>query len=547
MKCLLVIPPYNEFGSSTYFYIMPMGMAYINTAMRQAGLDVTCINLNGYEYEESFCLLAEKIKKDSIGCVMCGALSASWRILKKVFSTAKAVSPDIITIGGGGAYTSDPIPAAELTEVDYAVLGEGEITDVELVQTLIAGGDVSKVKGILYKEDGVYKRTPPREEIMDLDTIAFPSYEEFGMEEYLDSQKLSYGYYLNKLDNPRAISMILGRSCPYNCKFCFHPSGSKYRIRSLDNFFEELDMVMEKYHPNCILVLDELFSANVDRIYEFCKRIEPYRLNWLCQMRVDIVTKELLETMKKAGCHSICYGLESYSPTVLKNMRKHIDIAQIDRALEVTYNAGVDIEANFIFGDEMEDMHTFYETMSWWFRNRKYAIHLLMIETYPGTGYYEEMVRKGKIEDRKQFLQDGHFVINLTKDAEVMNKISVVITLLNVYFVQELLGELLDLYTDEEGKIVLVTKCRHCGAVNRYVGISETAFNPIVLQLGCRSCGHRNMYYTVDTRALPNYDRLEYLCRMMSEAKNEADFIHAVDTLYMVYLQLRDPERPFPI
>ena len=94
-----------------------------------------------------------------------------------------------------------------------------------------------------------------------------------------------------------------------------------------------------------------------------------------------------------------------------------------------------------------------------------------------------------------------------------------------------MLGELLDLYVDEDDKVVLVTKCRHCGAVNKYVDISRTAFDSIVLQLGCRSCGHRNMYYTVDTRALPNYDKLEYLCRMMSLAQNEQDFWTAVDNL----------------
>lgn len=267
MKSLLVIPPYNEFHAAQFFYIMPMGMAYINTAMRQAGLDVTCINLNNYDYDKAYDVLASKIVEDDIKFVLCGALSGSWRILQRVFYTAKSAKPDVITIGGGGAYTSEPIPTAELTGVDYAVIGEGEITDVELVQTLISGGDVSKINGILYQENGIFKQTPPREEIQDLDSIAFPSYEDFDMEIYLDNQKLSDGYYLNKLDNPRAISMILGRSCPYHCKFCFHPSGSKYRIRSLDNFFEELDLVMEKYHPNCILVLDELFSAKVERIY----------------------------------------------------------------------------------------------------------------------------------------------------------------------------------------------------------------------------------------------------------------------------------------
>ena len=72
-----------------------------------------------------------------------------WRTIKKVFDTCKSAKSTIITIGGGGLFTSEPIGSSELVGVDYAVIGEGEITDVELIQTLMAHQDVSKVKGIV--------------------------------------------------------------------------------------------------------------------------------------------------------------------------------------------------------------------------------------------------------------------------------------------------------------------------------------------------------------------------------------------------------------
>lgn len=144
--------------------------------------------------------------------------------------------------------------------MDYAVVGQGEITDVELIQALIDGGDVTKVKGIVYRtESGEYRQTQPREEIDDLDTIPFPNYDGLDMDKYLDGQTVAEAS--TSYDRPRTMPMILGRSCPFQCKFCFHPSGTKYRQRSLDNFFAELDSNVEKYHPKRIYVLDELFSA----------------------------------------------------------------------------------------------------------------------------------------------------------------------------------------------------------------------------------------------------------------------------------------------
>ena len=208
--------------------------------------------------------------------------------------------------------------------MDYAVIGEGEITDVELIQTLMAHQDVSKVKGIVYKTKDGYKQTAPREQIEDLDSIKFPSYEGFDMEIFLDSQRVSDEYYSAYSDRPRIMPIILGRSCPYQCKFCFHPVGNKYRMRSRDNFFMELDRHVQMYAPTCLLITDELFSSSLERVYEFCARIKPYRLNWVVHMRVVIISKEILEVMKEAGCYSISYGLESFSPTVLKNMRKYI-------------------------------------------------------------------------------------------------------------------------------------------------------------------------------------------------------------------------------
>lgn len=544
MKTLLVIPEY--YRRRERYYQMPLGLAYINAALREANLDVECLNMNHIEADDRYSVLAEKVVNGEIDYVLCGGISPFWRTLKKVFDTVKEAKPSVITIGGGGCFTSEPLAASELIGVDYAVIGEGEITDVELLQTLMAHEDVSRVKGIVYKTEDGYMRTPPREQIEDVDSIAFPCYEGFDMELYLDSLRVSDEYYCAYSDKPRIMPMILGRSCPFQCKFCFHPTGNKYRVRSLDNFFLELDMWKQKYAPTCILILDELFSSSVERVYEFCERIKPYNIKWIVQMRVDIITSELLHTMHDAGCISISYGLESFSPVVLKNMRKYIVPEDIEKALKLTYEAGIDIQGNFIFGDELEDEHTIYESFSFWFKHPEYAINLGMIETYPGCGYYQDLMKGKESEDRKAFLERDEWLINLTKmPDEVYEKYKVIFQLLRFYYIPKDFPEK-KIYLNEAGEGVVEAKCVHCGAANRWSGVRKYILDQTFFMIQCRFCNHRNIIYNRRER-LKEWNKIEYLCRMVAEAKNEHDFKEAVDTLYRVYMEIRDPENPFPI
>ncbi len=133
MKILLVIPRFYDTKAGGRFYEMPLGLAYINAALRKAGFDVECLNMNHIEDEDIYGVLRKTIIKGEIGYVLCGAITPFIPVLKKVFDTAKEVRQNIVTIAGGGAVTSEPIAFAELTDIDYAVVGEGEITDVELL------------------------------------------------------------------------------------------------------------------------------------------------------------------------------------------------------------------------------------------------------------------------------------------------------------------------------------------------------------------------------------------------------------------------------
>lgn len=114
MKLLLVIPPYNVLKRKDKFYSFPLGMAYVNAALRNAGFEVDGLNMNHVDVEDRYAYLADYIVKEEIDCVLSAGLCPEWRMIKKIFDTAKLTRPGIITICGGGMITSEPIPCAEL-------------------------------------------------------------------------------------------------------------------------------------------------------------------------------------------------------------------------------------------------------------------------------------------------------------------------------------------------------------------------------------------------------------------------------------------------
>lgn len=442
--------------------------------------------------------LQKTIVDKKIDAVICGGLTTQYNIIKEIFDAARLANPSIITIGGGGGFSSEPILFSEMLEVDYAVIGEGEITNCELAYALDHKESVEHIQGLVYKKGNSYIYTGERPYIRDLDSIPFPSYEGLAMDKYLDQQKVDGWYHTHAAfsDDPRIIPMCLARSCPFNCKFCYHPIGRGYRSRSLDNFFEELDIWIEKYKINAIALIDECFSIVPDRVVEFCKRIKPYNIAWACQMRVETYSEELIKIMVDAGCVSACFGVESMSQEVLNDMNKKTNIQQLQNALETSYKFGGGAAGNLIFGAAAETAETIRKTMEWRKNNKKYTINnFTMIGTYPGSGYYEDALKRGVIADKKQFIEQGCPFVNITGMSEKQYRVLEAYVHLKDMEVQNR-GKIIRVEETEDG-INAVLECKHCGYQNYYKGIQKDKVIHGELRLKtmvCRNCHNYNDY-----------------------------------------------------
>ena len=409
---LLLIPRY--FSTEECGYIMPMGILYVSKALKEAGLaNVFTLNLN-HCVEDDKTVLQRIIAENQIEMVGCGGISGQFIEIYPLFQLLRSINPALAIIVGGGMITADAVPAMEAFGefVDYGVIGEGEITLPELVTAIYNRSPMEEVKGIIYKNKGQWVITERREDIKDLDSIPIPDYESFDYDKYLATN----GETENGVKYS-PVAIIGGRSCKYNCTFCFHPTGSFYRQRSLDSIFKEVEFLLERFEVNYIALREELFASDISRVLEFCARMKQYPVVWSIQLRVDSITEEMVEALKNSNCRYVFLGIESADNDILKSMRKNITIEQVEKALEITINAGLDTRSTIIFGDAVETVESAQRTLDWWMEHHKYSsIAIDMIIAFPGSTLYRNARKNGRICNPQQFLRDGCPIINLSEN-----------------------------------------------------------------------------------------------------------------------------------
>lgn len=412
LNVLFVVPRYETYGMPGH-YVMPMGILCVSAYVKRADVaKVFTLNLNhveGGEYEA----LAACIRSNGIDVMGVGGLSGEYRDVARMTEFARSIKPDITVVVGGGIVTADPSVAMQaLPEADYGIVGEGEVTMTELLEALTCGEtDMSAVAGLVFRQGGKLMSTAQRPEIKDLDALPFPDYEGFCYKDYLEmNPDLS-----DEGKKYSQVSVIGGRSCKYNCTFCFHPSGTTYRQRSLDSIFAEIDYLVAHYNISYIALREELFATDNRRVAEFCRRMEHYSFDWSIQLRIDSINRELVDMLRGTRCRYVFVGIESAHDAVLKSMRKGITLKQIEAALDMLKEAGLHSRSGIIFGDTVETYDTAMWTFNWFKANSgKYRMFVDMIIAFPGSTLYRRACKEGVIPDPVQFLKDGCPIVNVS-------------------------------------------------------------------------------------------------------------------------------------
>jgi anaerobic magnesium-protoporphyrin IX monomethyl ester cyclase len=396
MDILAIIPKYVRAGA---YYSFPLGFMYVCASIKQAGHNVKCLNINE-STEPSDKQIKGAIHAYQPDVVCSTGVVTDFNLIKDILKAVKSINENIVTVLGGGLISSRPELSMKNLDVDYGVLGEGEVTIIELLESFDGIRDVHSVNGLIYKNRGELVKTSPRSLISNLNTIPYPAYELVDYESYISSvPRTDYVIYSYK-ENIRPASIITSRSCPYHCTFCYHPLGrGTYRKRSIENIMGEVDYLVSRYGVNFLSVADDIFAVKPEDVYAFCEAIRTYNINWFSQLRVDLVNPKMLQAMNDAGCVAINYGVESANNTVLKSMKKRTRKDQIEAALKMTVENKLYISATVIFGDPVETWDMALETYEWARANPAFNLIGQPIYVYPVSEDYQYCLENELIKD----------------------------------------------------------------------------------------------------------------------------------------------------
>jgi len=390
LKAVLVNPPTTvDFETQTTLGLKapPLGLAYIAAVLEKAGITVTIID--GGVSNISHRTLGKKLNSLSPDVIGITSMTPTIHDAIKAVIIAKENCPDAVTIMGGCHITALPIETmAECPQIDIGVIGEGEETILDIFRKIIAGGSLAEVDGIAFREGSKVRLNRRRKLIENLDAIPFPARHLLPLNSYsLFGKRMPLG------------NIITSRGCPFQCIFCSSAQfyGRVFRARSPDNVVDEMELLHEKYGMKAIEIVDDSFTVNKVRAAKIALEIAKRRLDvvWGFGSRADTITKELLQTFKRAGCGMFYLGIESGSDRILKTLRKGITIEEIKRALSWAKKAGVETMGSFIIGVPGETRWDVLQTINFAKTCGVDFAQFTVMTPYPGTEVYEMAKREG--------------------------------------------------------------------------------------------------------------------------------------------------------
>lgn len=381
MNILLINPPARKSASES-IVVPPLGLAYLAAAALDAGHEVGLLDAFGLGLDwEAFSRRLEGKSYDVI------ALTGMTPVIDTTIRAATLCRPYArhMVLGGAHATTLRSAIFDQMPEVDWVVIGEGEETFVEFLRALETREDPTRVPGILGK-DGRYGGDRPL--IKDVDSIPFPA-----------RHLLPNCNYKYPLCNQLPFTTIISsRGCPFKCIFCDKSVfGSKWRARSAENVLAEIDNVVKEHKVKSIVFYDDLFTLENDRLQKICRGLieRQYSISWKAEGRVDIIDEESLKLMRKAGCDTIAYGVETANQHGLNYLHKKTTPSMIRHAFEATRRAGIRTMGYFILGLPVETYDDALRTIDFACEIKADYAQFSVLSPIRGTRIYDEAVSKG--------------------------------------------------------------------------------------------------------------------------------------------------------
>jgi len=361
----LYVPPGGYFAErwSKGSGMPPLGLLSIGAVLEKAGVPIEIVpaNVLGMGWSD----IRRKIARDKPDIVGVTITTENRFQSFALVRLAKEAFPGALTVlGGPHASMAAEDCLAHIPELDLVVRGEGEETMLDLCRAWDERPDVQALAGIpgLVRRAGDGAACIPRPPIADLDTLPFPAFHLVPFERY------NFTFDVPGRGPLPAVNIMTSRGCPFACSFCATPItwGRHVRMRSPENVVQEIELLKARYGIRVVFFFDDTFNASPKRADALADLMIERRLDvfFKCDIRIDIMSRELLEKMKRAGLFHLSYGIEAGSDRVRNDIvGKKIDLLDFRNLTAWCLGLGVIPNVFFIFSHPTETWAEAQETI----------------------------------------------------------------------------------------------------------------------------------------------------------------------------------------
>ena len=405
MKALLLNPPskhgetiirdnlYGCFikGKAKYFW-PPMNLAQIGAVLEEEKIE--CYLLDAVGEELNIAQTQNRVREINPDFLIVITATSTFGHDAEFVRRIKDRNKNIKSIFCGTHVMTMPEEVLKYEGIDLIVLGEPEYVVKEIILALLNKKPLNDVRGIGFKDGNRLLFTGKAPLIEDIDKLPFPA-------RHLLPKNVNY---FNPLAKRYPYTTLMSsRGCPFNCNYCVAHVvyGNKFRARSAGNVVAEIEECIKKYGTKEFFFRDETFTINRQRVLDICQLIREKELDisWICASRVDTIDREMMSSMKKAGCHMIKFGVESGSQKILNNLRKGISVQQSRDVFRWANELKIDTVAHMMLGSPGETRETIRETIDFAKEIKPSYVSFNVTTPYPGTDLWREVQDKLNISD----------------------------------------------------------------------------------------------------------------------------------------------------
>ena len=422
MNILLINPNLNKSKSkiSSFF---PSGILYLASYLKKHGFNVKIIDFQTITHQDlkanGVAFYLQEATKDfppalvALGCLF----SHYFPSINEIVDQLQVVLPEALVAIGGLHPTLFPKQIMErLPSIDYIVLGEAEISFLELCQKIKKEDtNFKSVDGLAYRDNQTMMLNPKTQFINNLDELPFPAFDKINIDNYV--------YHLRYNKNNRGMSIITSRSCPNRCTFCsmFHSHGYKWRARTPENVLNEMEHLYYKYDIRNFQFMDDNMSFNKKRTMAIFQGVQNRNLkityNFPNGIAIKTLDREVIKLMKETGCLEIRLPIEHGSEYIRNEvMKKRLSTEQIFKVIELCNEFEIPTVGYFIIGMPGETHETLAENLN--FIRKLKGNHFVdfmaanFATPYPGTELFRQCTEQGLLDqDKIAGLIDGTLTI----------------------------------------------------------------------------------------------------------------------------------------